>query len=144
MLRLLIDERTKRVLFSLWCLGWAAVLLASLRPMLEMPFDLSDTLLHFSGYALMTAGVAGFCHSRREVARWALFAILMGGLIEIAQGFVPTRSTDARDFLTNSAGVATGAAVALLWLTAVIEPLRRRRGAVGPAAGRLAKAGQDG
>jgi VanZ family protein len=125
-LRLLIDARARTALFSLWCLGWAIVLFESLRPAPEMPFDLSDKFWHFAGYAVMAAGAASFAHQPRDLLRWALFAILMGGLVELAQGLTPMRSMDALDFLANTTGVALGTTAALLWLTLVIGPLRRR------------------
>ncbi|MEK0084237.1 VanZ family protein [Benzoatithermus flavus] len=128
-MRILIDARTRMVLFSLWCLGWAIVLVESLEPMTGTPFGLSDKLLHFMGYAVMTAAVASFAHERRGILCWTLFAILMGGLVEVAQDFVPTRSMDIYDFLADSAGAAVGATAALLWLVLVIAPLRRRRAA---------------
>lgn len=125
-MRLLLDPRARRALFGSWCLGWALVLVESLRPMPEIPLGLSDKLAHFAGYAAMAAGIAGFAHRPREIARWALLAVAMGGLIEVAQGFTPTRSPDPLDFLANTAGVAVGAAVAISWGALVIAPLRRR------------------
>jgi VanZ family protein len=123
--RLLVDERTKRVLFCLWCLTWVAVLIGSLRPGQELPFGMSDKLIHFLCYAAMTAAVAGFCHEMPGVLRWAAFVVLMGGLVEIAQHFVPTRSMDLNDFLADAAGVVGGFLLAMLWLVAVVRPLRR-------------------
>ena len=73
----------------------------------------------------MTAAVAGFCHEARGVLGWAAFVVLMGGLVEIGQHFVPTRSMELDDFLADSAGAACGALLALLWLVAVVRPLRR-------------------
>jgi hypothetical protein len=39
-LRLLVDDRIKRVLFTLWCLGWLAVFTVSLRPIEELPYGM--------------------------------------------------------------------------------------------------------
>jgi VanZ family protein len=123
--RLLIDRRLKRALFLLWCLGWLAIFLLSLQPHPDMPLDVSDKLWHFLGYAGMTAAVAGFCHGRRDLLLWAGFSILMGAFLEVTQGLVPSRSPDLADLVANTAGAVCGAAVALLWLSAVIRPLRR-------------------
>lgn len=122
---ILVEERTKRVLFGLWCLVWLAVLIVSLRPMPELAAGLSDKWLHFVTYAVMTAAVAGFCHRPVGVLRWAAFAMLMGGLVELAQHFVPARSMELGDFLADIGGVACGVALAGLWLAVVVRPLRR-------------------
>ncbi len=124
-MRILVDERTKRLLFCLWCLLWVGVLIGSLRPGQEMPFGMTDKLTHFLCYAAMTAAVAGFCHEAAAVLRWAAFVLLMGGLVEIAQHFVPTRSMDLADFLADAAGALCGVLLALLWLAVVVRPLRR-------------------
>lgn len=124
-LHILVDERTRRVLFCLWCLSWLVVLIASLRPMQALPFGMSDKLIHFLCYAAMTAAVAGFCHDASGVLRWAAFVVLMGGLVEIGQHFVPMRSMDIDDFLADTAGAAGGVLLALLWLAVVVRPLRR-------------------
>jgi VanZ family protein len=124
-LRILIDERVKRVLFWLWCLAWFAMLVVSLRPLQEMPFGISDKLYHFAAYAVMSAAVAGFCHDGRQVLRWTTFSVAMGGLVELGQHFVPLRSMELGDFLANTSGAGVGGAIALLWLSLVIAPLRR-------------------
>jgi VanZ family protein len=77
------------------------------------------------GYTAMTAGVAAFCHERRGVLGWAGFAVLLGGLVEVAQHFLPPRTMELGDFLADSAGAAIGAAVALAWIGVVVTPLRR-------------------
>jgi VanZ family protein len=124
-LRLLVDNRVKRALFTLWCVGWLVVFAVSLRPIEELPYGMSDKLLHLLSYAAMTAGVAGFCHERRGVLGWAGFAVLLGGLVEVAQHFLPPRTMELGDFLANGTGAMIGAAVALAWLGVVVRPLRR-------------------
>jgi VanZ family protein len=124
-LRLLVDERAKRALFVLWGLGWLALFTVSLRPIEELPYGMSDKLLHLLGYAAMTAGVAGFCHERRGVLGWAGFAVLLGGLVEVAQHFLPPRTMELGDFLANGIGAVIGAALALAWIGVVVTPLRR-------------------
>jgi VanZ family protein len=124
-LRLLVDERTKQILFRLWCLTWLAILVASLWPLQQMPFGLSDKLIHFAGYWAMAAAVAGFCHEARGVLRWGVLAVAIGGLVEIGQHFVPMRSMDFNDFLADTAGAVCGVLLALLWLALVVWPLRR-------------------
>ena len=101
------------------------MLIVSLRPMPELAAGLSDKWLHFLTYAVMTAAVAGFCHQLAGVLRWAAFAVLVGGMVEIGQHFTPARSMELGDFLADSAGAACGVLLALLWLVAVVRPLRR-------------------
>jgi VanZ family protein len=132
-LRLLVDERAKRLLFWLWCAGWLAVLVVSLRPLEHLPFGVSDKLAHFATYAAMSAGVAGFCHDARAVLRWAALAVLIGGAVELAQQLVPMRTTELGDLLANTAGAGVGAVVALLWLAFVVRPLQRAAAAAAPA-----------
>ena len=120
-----MDERAKRTMFALWCLAWLVVLIGSFRPLQQMPFGLSDKLIHFACYAAVTAAVATFCHGAGGVLRWSAFTIVMGGLVEVAQHFVPMRSMSFDDFLADAAGAACGLLLALLWLAAVVRPLRR-------------------
>jgi len=132
-LRTLLDPRLKRLMFVLWWVGWLAVLIASLDSSPELPFSLSDKVWHLLGYGAMSAGIASFCHDRRRVLLWAGFAVLMGALVELAQGLTPSRSPEWGDLLVDALGAAGGAALALLWLGSVIEPLRRRTRLGGPA-----------
>lgn len=125
-LSLLLDPRARRLAFLLWWLGWAALLVATLSPQAELPLHLSDKTWHLLGFAAMTAATVGFAHDARHLAAWAAFALLMGGLVEIGQGFVPTRSPDLHDFAADAVGVTLGLAAALTWLAAVVAPLRRR------------------
>ena len=124
-MQLIVDERAKRTMFALWCLAWLVVLVASLRPQQEMPFGLWDKLIHFACFAAMTAAVATFCHETRGLLRWFVFTIVMGGLVEVAQYFVPMRSTSFDDFLADAAGATCGLLLALLWLALVVRPLCR-------------------
>jgi VanZ family protein len=125
-LRILLDRRLKRLMFLLWWVGWLVVLAASLEPSPHLPLALSDKTWHLLGYGAMSAGIASFCHNRRRVLLWAGFTVAMGGLVELAQGFTPSRSPEWGDLLVDAVGAALGAGLALLWLGAVIEPLRRR------------------
>ena|SRR5689334_1614531 len=126
-LRLLLDPRVRRGLFLLWWALWACVGYLSLTP-IRLPPGTSDKLLHFTGYALMSAAAVGFCHTRHRLALWAALATAFGGGIEIAQAFIPYRSCELLDFVADAAGAALGCLTAQLWLLLVIRPLRRRAG----------------
>lgn len=120
----LLAERTKRTLFALWCLGWAMVAVKSLQPDLQLPMSLSDKTVHFAAYAFMAAAVAGFCHAPGRIIGWAAATVALGGLLELGQEFVPSRTADLADLAADAAGAACGALLALLWLFLVVRPLR--------------------
>src|SRR5688572_23723461 len=85
----------------------------------------SDKSLHFAGYALMSAGAAGFCHDRRRLVLWTLFGAAMGGALEIAQTFTPDRSGDLLDFAADAAGAVLGCLAGQAWLILVIHRFKR-------------------
>src|SRR3954453_13996825 len=97
----------------------------SLTPV-QLPPGLSDEVLHFTGYALMSAGAVGFCHEPRRLGLPALLAAGVGGAVEIAQAFTPDRSPELLDFAADAAGAALGWLLALAWLVLVAPPPRRR------------------
>jgi VanZ family protein len=124
-LQILFDERVQRMSFVLWCLGWLIVAGESLRPIQTMPFGLSDKLIHFMGYALMSTAVASFCYEPRWLLGWSVLTLLIGGLSEVGQYFVLGRDADLLDFVANASGTILGATTALIWLLIVVRPLRR-------------------
>lgn len=118
-----------------WAIGWlilGLVIYGSLekpaRP--DMPFAVSDKLIHFSAYWLMTLWFAGVLQRRRYP--WlavALFAL--GGVIELLQGAMGFgRDADWRDLLANTLGIATALAVAYAGLGSWIAVIERRLGPV--------------
>ena len=124
-MQLLIDQRVQRMSFTLWCLGWLVIAIESLRPIQAIPFGMSDKVIHFLGYAVMSAAVASFCYEPRRLIGWSGFTILIGGLFEFGQYFVPNRNADLLDFVANTSGAILGATIALGWLLIVVRPLRR-------------------
>jgi VanZ family protein len=123
-LRLLLDRHLRAALFALWVGLWLWVGYISLVPV-HLPPGVSDKALHFTGYAAMSAAAVGFCHDRRRLLLCAILAAGLGGAIEIAQAFTPSRSCDPLDFLADATGAALGCLTARLWLHLVIDPLRR-------------------
>jgi VanZ family protein len=121
----LLDPRVRRGLLLLWGALWLWVAYMSLTPV-QLPPGVSDKSLHFTGYALMSAGAVGFCHEPRRLGLLALLAAAVGGALEIAQAFTPDRSPELLDFAADSAGAALGWLLALAWLALVVRPLRRR------------------
>jgi len=124
-MRWLVRNQVKQFLFWLWCLGWLLLVIMSLLPEQELPFGLSDKAIHFASYAAMTAAIAGFCHETRGVMSLGALAILLGGMVELGQHFVPGRTMSLGDFVADAAGASCGTILALLWLAAIVRPLRR-------------------
>ena len=81
----------------------------------------NDKLLHFMAYFALGA-MAAAALKRRGPALWACLGLmLLGGVLEIVQGFTG-RDMSAYDELANVAGVVAGAVTARL----CVEYLRRR------------------
>ncbi len=111
---------------------WTALLFGvSSRP--TLPVDLHsnlDKLAHFGAYT-----VSGLLLARGQVLSgihvlWAvLFGILLGGLDEIYQGFVPGRFSELADWVADSLGVLAGVSIyhlLLRWWTAARSTPPRR------------------
>lgn len=110
--------------------GLLVVVVGSLTPAAEMPsLEASDKVQHFGAYAVLAlCGVLGWPRGRP-------LALVVGGLIaaglciELLQMLVPGRSAEFADGVADIAGVAVGAATALL-LRRMLAPERT----VGPPA----------
>jgi VanZ family protein len=88
-------------------------------------FDLGwDKLHHMLAFTALTfAGCLGFPGERRVLWAVMLGMLALGGLIEIAQYFVPSRSSEWLDLGADAVGIVCGAACALL-----AQALARRAG----------------
>ena len=110
------DLRWRRFWLGLWIFGMLLGLFLSLRRGgNELPLiPHLDKLIHATGYAILAS--LAVCLFEKPGPRWRalLWVILLGGLIEIAQGLLPTgRMMEAADFAANTVGAAIGAA--LFW-----------------------------
>ncbi len=85
--------------------------------------NLTDKALHFIAYFGLAAMAAAGLRSRRAVFGASFGLIVLGGILEIVQGFTG-RDMSFYDELANIAGVIAGAVTARL----IIEPLRSRFG----------------
>lgn len=110
------DLRWRRLWFGLWVFGMVLGTYLSLRrgeeQMPQIPH--LDKIIHGTGYAVLAA--MAVCLYENPMPRWRAltWVILLGGLIEIAQGLLPTgRMMEAADFAANTIGAAIGAA--LFW-----------------------------
>ena len=122
----------RRILLALWILAIAAVVIGSLEPRLAPTDRLSlDKLVHLAAYAVL-----GWLPAMAFIRRGRVFAaagamVAMGGLIELAQDFVPGRSSGVGDFLANAIGVILGVGIAFVTrsrLTRLPAPRASRRG----------------
>jgi VanZ family protein len=81
----------------------------------------NDKLLHFMAYFGLSAMAVFAVRRRRSAALAGLGLILLGGVLEIVQGFVG-RDMSIYDEVANTIGVAVGGFAA--WI--IVEFLRRR------------------
>jgi VanZ family protein len=95
-------------------LGVALALILSLWPGgVPLPVRLWDKAEHMAGYFILTLWFAGL-YPRPRFLQVGLGCFLLGVLIELLQGFVPTRSMELSDLVANLAGI--GAALTLAYL----------------------------
>ncbi len=108
------------VVFSLWPGG------------APLPIHVWDKLEHLVGYGVLTLWFAGL-YEREHYPRLALGCLLLGCLIELLQGFAPTRTMELGDLAANGAGIAVAMLLALLglggWAAGVERLLGIRAGA---------------
>lgn len=92
--------------------GWVmvvAVVLLSLTPNLPIKVDVSgfDKVEHAAAYLVLMAWFGGL--SSRALHRWIALALLvLGAVIEVAQGFSGFRTADARDLAADAVGIGAG------------------------------------
>ncbi len=120
-----------------WGIGWAItalVIYGSLeRPDTpSMPFEVSDKLVHFAAYWLMTMWFAGVLQRRRYP--WLAIALLLfGGAIELLQGAMGYgRDADWRDLVANTLGIVTALGVAYAGMGSWLALIERRLGLAAP------------
>jgi VanZ family protein len=109
--------RWHKAWLALWLFGMVLGIYLSLRPSgAEMPaIPFADKLIHASGYGLLA--VLAVCLFERR-SRWnaLLWLLCLGGMIEFAQGLLPTgRMMEAADVLANAIGIAVGAGLCWRW-----------------------------
>lgn len=103
-------------LFLLAAVGLAGFMLyGSLSPTLTPPGEYgADKLLHAAAYGTLAGLMALGTRSRQGALIALLLAVTFGGMVEIAQGFIPERSGSWGDFVANSVGaVLVGGALAV-------------------------------
>lgn len=95
---------------KLWIgVGWSlvlAVIVLSLMPPLPMPsIDYGDKVGHILAYFVLMGWFAQIYHAPRLRFNYVIGFLLLGGLLEIMQGFGEVRQGEWADMLANSIGV---------------------------------------
>lgn len=105
-----------RLLFAGWGAAIAWLSLTPSPPVLHQPLLGWDKFQHASAYAILTlAGGRAFGGTRRAFGGAFLIALLYGGSIELAQGYLTAnRSADWLDFVANMAGSGIAALIAII------------------------------
>jgi VanZ family protein len=88
---------------------------------------INDKALHFMAYFLLAAMASMAVKKRRTAVPAVLGIILLGGVLEIIQGYVG-RDMSFYDELANTAGAIPGGIMARL----IIGPLRRQYASINP------------
>lgn len=101
-----------RFAWSLCTAGAIVLIYGSLEPRLAPPgvFAL-DKIAHLAAYGGLTLLGCLPCDRLRRCVPIALGLIVLGGLIEVAQSFVPGRDASIGDGVANACGVMLGLAV---------------------------------
>jgi len=115
----------------LWLtLGWLLVALALLAclapsgaPGLDSLFAINDKVAHAGGYTALMVWFAGIYARSRYV--WIVVGLFaMGVSVELLQGWMSMgRNRDFADVAANSAGIAVGVALSLLWMGGWVQRL---------------------
>jgi VanZ family protein len=103
------DPQLRSLCRLIFALSVVTVLVLSLLPGPYMPhFRLSDKICHFIAYC-ETAASGWLAYRLAPGLKFVLPGLIaLGGAIELAQHYVPGRSTDILDFTANSLGVLAG------------------------------------
>lgn len=106
-------------LFGLWCTAWLVIGWAMLHPAPPPLGGVSDKLVHFASFMLISFAAIAFCRTARALLGIAVVCAIAAVALELAQSWVPNRLTESGDMLANLAGVLAGTALAALVLALV-------------------------
>ena len=121
--------RHARLWLSLWWLAVVLVFVVCLVPAPDLPMTPpgSDKVEHFLAYFLLAAGAVQLYQGRRVLWRVAIGLVVLGIVIEFAQGaLTATRSMDPWDAVADAFGVAMGFTIALTPLDDLLLCLEAR------------------
>ena len=101
---------------GIWLFGWLLCVVLSLThpPRVGIELPAGDKLGHFLAYALLSAWSVWIFASRRSHWKAALSLVLLGILMELAQGGLTNdRMMESRDIVADTLGVLAGQLFAL-------------------------------
>jgi hypothetical protein len=107
-------QQIRALWVALWVAHLSAVIGGSLLPGDMLPPLPNDKALHFGAYFLVALIPAACAARLRTGLVLAGLGPVLGGLLEIAQAFVPERSPELGDVAANSAGALVGALAGIL------------------------------
>ncbi len=97
----------RRLLLFGWLCAWGVVMWLSWMPV-SAPPGVSDKLIHFLVYFLMSLAALSFCRAQTSILLAALVTALLSTVLELGQAYLPYRTFDAGDLAANFAGTASG------------------------------------
>jgi hypothetical protein len=116
----------RKVCLGAWCVGWLAITGLLLMPITVSAPSGADLAVHVALFGAMAFGAVSFCHRPLGLALLAGLTAILGGVLEVAQTLVPSRSFDLKDALADASGAAMGLVAALIVLYALIRPSQPR------------------
>jgi VanZ family protein len=131
-----LDSRLRLWSLIAWCVAWLVVAWAMLDPS-PPPVDIvSDKVIHFASFVVVSFAALAFCRSDRQLAAAGMLCAVAGVGLEIGQYFVPSRVFEWGDMAANLGGTVLGILLAALvlrglrWLGWPPESRRAARSAV--------------
>ncbi len=100
-----------------WVAAWIVVTALMLVPVGDAP-PVSDRLIHYVVFFVMTGAALAFCLTHRALLGVTALALALAAGLEYAQSLVPWRHFDLLDMGANLAGVLSGYVVAAALLLA--------------------------
>jgi VanZ family protein len=135
-----IEKKARQIMLGLWILSVVIVIAGSLASAdaLERFGGLAgghDKIGHFLAYTVLTLLPGLIFRNPSDRIITALAMTILGGTLELAQRFVPGRSSEPADMITNICGVLAGYLVSQLlretplvkmWLASGPDKVARR------------------
>ena len=109
----MIQNKARQIMLGLWVLAVVIVIAVSLATAdtLQRFGDLGgghDKVGHFLAYTILTLLPGLIFRNPSDRVITALTMIVLGGALELAQRFVPGRSSEFADMIANFSGVVAG------------------------------------
>jgi VanZ family protein len=123
------DFNKPKLWLGIWIFGWLLCIALSLGPPPPIPADVpnGDKIGHALAYAVLSAWAVMIFRTRGAWLRSAMALMVLGIVIEIAQGTLTSnRTADPYDALADALGIVLGLLVALTPASELLLKLERR------------------